>query len=112
MAATYLVGWYASSLAELVGLGLASSMAAIEIAPASARWRVHALGWAVGVEADFTVTVAADHPWACHPDVTVVASELHVAALAARGLAEAVRPIVEACRALTRVGRRPGSGTK
>jgi hypothetical protein len=104
-AASYLVGWYAGSVAESVGIGLAAGRVGCALDPGTLRWEVHPSGWPLSLRADVRATVAVDHPWASRPDVEMVATPSDVARWAARSLVVAVTPIVDACHQLARVGR-------
>lgn len=105
-ATMYLAGWFAGYTAEIVGLALATAGAGFVVDPARLRWHLHADGWPERVELDATeVLVAAGHPWAGQPGVTVVESADVVLRITVRRLVTAVVPIIDGCHRLARVGR-------
>ena len=103
-AATYLAGWYAGALGEVVGTALVSGAVGAVPRVDTIQWFVHPDGWVARAEAALDVTVSEHHPWAGLPDVSVVADEPAVASVAVDGLVAICRPIIDACRRLTRVG--------
>lgn len=103
-AATYLAGWYAGALGRVVGTALVAGAVGVVPRADTIRWFVHPDGWVAGAEASLDLTVAVGHPWAGLPDISVVADERAVAHVAGDGLIALCRPIIDACRRLTRVG--------
>lgn len=105
MAAVHLAGWYAGSIGELVGMGLAGARAGLLVEPSTCRWEVHPDGWVMEAVALGRVAVTGDHPWAGRHDAVVLADAGAVVAAAVDALVDAVAPIVEAVRRLTAIGR-------
>ncbi len=107
-AATYTCGWYASWVANVVGVGLAGASAGLCLDPESLVWRVHPDGWADSVAAvPRLVLLAEGHEWCGLGDDAVrveVAADADVVGRPVRALVDVVRPIVEACHGLTKVG--------
>ncbi len=104
-AATYLAGWYAGALADVVGYGLATAGAGIVLRPEAVRLRVHPDGWVDRIELDLPTAVVPDgHPWAGRPDVDVVDAD-EMLRRCVTALIEVVAPIVDGCHGLARVGR-------
>jgi hypothetical protein len=100
-AVKYVAGWTAGALAGAVGLVLAGSGAGVR--PAAVRWHMHPLGWASAVDlGEPDAVVPRGHPWSGLPGVRVG----DPAAEAAEAVVAAATPLVEACHALGRVGRR------
>ncbi len=107
MAAKWLVGWTAGTVADAVGFVLAAGGAGVLADSAPLRWRLHPDGWVDRVSLDgCTVLVTPRHPWAGRPGVEVVADEAEVATRTVDSLVRAVRPVVDALRGIARVGAR------
>jgi hypothetical protein len=105
-AAKWLVSWFAGTLAGAVGLALATASAGLLPDARSVRWWRDVQGVPTAVEPGATrVLVAAEHAWAGQPGVEVVRDRAAVARRAVEALVAAVEPVVEACRALARLGR-------
>jgi hypothetical protein len=104
-AAHYLAGWYAGALGELIGVGIAAADAGFVVEPSTIRWTVHADGWPISVDAEVRAIVPTAHPWASTGTATVVSSSHDATTIAVSALVDAVRPIIDACAALTKVGR-------
>jgi hypothetical protein len=103
--ATYLAGWYAGGVASLVGLGLAAGRAGFCFDAASVRWYVHTAGWVGTIEATpHHVVVDRDHPWGGRAGIVSVDDLDAATSRSVAWMIELVRPIIEACRSLTRVG--------
>lgn len=104
-AATYLCGWYAGPIAELVGAGLATARAAVLVDLVSVRWHVDDEAWADRVDAGpLRFAVTPDHPWAGEPGVELVPTFDDVIQTAGSQLVTTTEPLVAACRRLARVG--------
>lgn len=103
-AATYLVGWFAVPVAEVVGLALVGADAGLRFDLGTLRWRYGSHRWPEEVHARGAAVVAEGHPWSGSDDATVVTDEDAVVDRAIDALAELLVPIVEGCRRLTRVG--------
>ncbi|WP_380164914.1 hypothetical protein [Jannaschia sp. R86511] len=107
MAAKWLVGWTAGTVADAVGFVLATGGAGVLADTAPLRWRLHPDGWVDRVSLDgCRVLVAPGHPWAGRDDVEVVADEAELVARTVDSLVRAVRPVVDALRGVARVGAR------
>ncbi|MGQ0626363.1 MAG: hypothetical protein ACT4PP_17155 [Sporichthyaceae bacterium] len=105
-AATYLAGWFAGGVAQVVSLALVTARAGVLLEPAVVGWRVASEGWPEIVECGAArVLVEAGHPWASHPGVSVVAGAAQVREQAVGALVEFARPILDACRKLAKVSR-------
>jgi hypothetical protein len=103
-AAMYLVGWFAGSVAQLVGFGAAAGGFGLVVDPTSILWDVLPSGYPVRAAATGSVLVADGHPWQDRPDVEVVSGG-ELRRRCRTGLVAACEPIVEVCRGLARVGR-------
>ncbi len=104
-AATYLAGWYAGALADVVGYGLATARAGIVLRPEDVRLHVHPGGWVDRIELDSPTAVVPDgHPWGGRADVVVVDID-EMLRRSVTSLNELVAPIVDGCHGLARVGR-------
>lgn len=102
-AAKWLVSWVAGELAGAVGFTLAAASAGLLVHRDGARWRIEDGGRPGRVDPGTApVVVAAGHPWAGLHGVEVVDDVVERAVTA---LADAVEPLVEACRRLARIGR-------
>jgi|GEM_PF-1832454 len=107
MAAKWLVGWTAGTVADAVGFVLAAGGAGMLADTAPLRWRLHPDGWVDRVSLDgCTVLVAPDHPWVGRPGVEVVDDDAEVVTRTVDSLVRAVRPVVDAIRGFARVGAR------
>ncbi|MGQ0632278.1 MAG: hypothetical protein ACT4P1_14745 [Sporichthyaceae bacterium] len=105
-AATYLAGWFAGGVAQVVGLALVTADAGVLVEPDTVGWRVASEGWPEVVECSGPrVVVAAGHRWAGGAGVSEVADAAQVRALAVGALVEFARPILDACRKLAKVSR-------
>jgi hypothetical protein len=104
-AASYLTGWYAGAIVDVVGYGLATARAGLLLDADTVRLHVHPDGWIDRIELVApTALVPAGHPWAGRPGVEVDDADrmLHRCVAGAVAL---VRPIVDGCHGLARVGR-------
>jgi hypothetical protein len=104
-AATYIAGWYAGALADVVGYGLASAGAGVLLESQTVRLHLHDDRWIDRIQLVApTAVVPEDHPWDGHPAVEVVdpGDVLH---RCASSLVQIVAPIIDRCRGLARVGR-------
>ncbi|MFC3687244.1 hypothetical protein [Aquipuribacter hungaricus] len=107
MAAKWLVGWAAGTVADAVGFVLGTGGAGVLVDTAPLRWRLHPGGWVDRVRLDgCTVVVPPGHPWAGQPGVEVVADEAELVVRTVDALVRAVRPVVDAVRGIGRVGAR------
>ena len=101
VAATYLAGWFAGSLADVVGFGLVAGDCGFIVAVDEVRWHLHPDGWPTGVDVPPCAVVPDGHAFAGQPGVEVGDPvERGVAALV-----DACAPIVEECHRLAKVGR-------
>lgn len=104
-AATYLAGWYAGALADVVGYGLATAGAGMVLRPEAVRLHVHPDGWVDRIElASPRAVVPGGHPWSGRPDVDLGDADEMLRRCVAT-LIEIVTPIVDGCHGLARVGR-------
>lgn len=107
MAAKWLVGWVAGTVADAVGFVLATGGAGVLADTAPLRWRLHPDGWVDRVALDgCTVLVTSEHPWAGQPGVQPAADETELTTRTVDALVAAVRPLVDAVRRVARVGAR------
>lgn len=105
-AAKWLVSWFAGSFADAAGFTLATASAGLCAHPEQVRWRLHPDGWPDRVEVGHPrVVVRTGHPWSGQPRVDSVADDEAVAAAAVAATTRVAGPLVEAGRALARVGR-------
>lgn len=109
-AATYLADWFAGIVAGAVGYGLATAGAGFLVHDTGRfgglRFHLHPAGsWPYRVDLPARAAVTADHAWAGHGAVDVLATSDAVVRRTVRALAEAVSPIIDACHRLARVGR-------
>ena len=105
-AATFLASWFGGLVASAVGYAWLGSGAAFLVDRAGIRWSLHPDGWTDAVElGDVTAVVAPDHPWAGQPRVLVVDEAADRRARVVDALVEGVRPVIEACHGLARVGK-------
>lgn len=104
-AATYLAGWYAGAVADVVGFGLVAGGCGFLVEPDGIRWLLHPEGWPEHVEMTARAAVTADHPWAGRDDCEVVEGSVIVVERAVEALVAAVEPVIDACRGLAKVGR-------
>ncbi|MGQ0776571.1 MAG: hypothetical protein ACT4NY_19450 [Pseudonocardiales bacterium] len=102
-AATYLAGWFAGGVAELVALGLAVGRAGFRVRAPHIRWHLHPDGWPQRIVLlDAEVEVAEGHPWAGRPGVGVVPGPVETGGRAVTDLVAFATPVVSACRGLAR----------
>lgn len=107
MAAKWLVGWTAGTVADAVGFVLAAGGAGVLADTAPLRWRLHPDGWVDRVSLHgCTVLVPPGHPWAGQAGVEVVDDEAEVVTRTVDSLVRAVRPVVDAIRGFARAGAR------
>jgi hypothetical protein len=102
-----LSSWYPGLLAVELGFAFAAAAAAFAPTADQVRWVLHDGGWARGVvfATDTPACVLADHPWAGHPGVTVVASRAELRRAAMVALLDLTTPLVEHLVAVTGAGR-------
>jgi len=106
-AATYLADWYAGAIAGAVGYGLATAGAGFLATPtpdAEVQLHLHPDGWPFRVELPGHVLVLPDHPWAGDDSSQTVGDVHQLLRRTVHELVEAVRPIIDACHRLARVG--------
>lgn len=104
-AVKYLVGWVGGFLAETVGYVFATADAGV-LASDRVRWRFHPDGWTDRVDlSGCTLVVTAGHPWSGLEGVDTVADDDTVRAVTVDALVRTLTPLVEAGRALARLGR-------
>lgn len=104
-AATYLAGWYAGAVADVVGYGLATAGAGIVLRPDGVRLHVHVDDWVDRIRLQAPVAlVPGGHPWAGRPGVDVAELD-EMLRDCVSALVEVVSPIVDGCHRLARVGR-------
>lgn len=105
-AATYLADWYAGAVAGAVGYALATTGAGFLLSQSTGavRFHLHPDGWPYRVELPPHAVVLADHPWASRAATEIAASHSELLASTVHGLTTAVRPIIDACHRMARVG--------
>jgi hypothetical protein len=101
VAATYLAGWLAGSLAEVVGFGLAAGGCGFLLDPTQVRWHLHPDGWPLAVDTAPRAVVPAGHAWTGLAGVEVG----DPVGASVDALVEACGPLVDACHGLAKVGR-------
>jgi hypothetical protein len=105
-AATYLSGWFGGLAATAIGYGLLGSGAGFAVDPAAIRWLVHPNSWTDAVElGDAAVVVPPNHPWSGRQRAIVLDDPAERRERIVAALVDTVRPIVEACHGLARVGK-------
>jgi hypothetical protein len=105
-AATNLAGWFGGLAATALGYAFVGSGAGFLVNPATIRWMVHPDGWSDAVElGDVTSVVPPGHPWSGLANVLVIDDVIERRARVAAALVEAVRPVIDACHGLARVGK-------
>lgn len=104
-AASYLAGWYAGAVADVVGYALATAGAGLVLGADDARLHTHPEGWIDRIElASPRAVVPAGHPWVGRPGVEVVAPD-DMLRRCVGAVVEVVAPIIDGCHGLARVGR-------
>lgn len=103
-AAMYLAGYYAGAIADFVGFGLVGARAGFLVDLDGSSFLRHPDGWIDRVVPRFDTVVPRGHPWDGRSDTTSVGTEADVIDVTVRALVDAVEPILDACRRLTRVG--------
>ena len=103
-AATYLAGWFAGSVARLVGLGLVTADAAVVLTSSEVSFELAGGGWPERTAPGrLGAVVAEGHPWQGHDRVTTLQPGVDVGSIAVRGLCELVSPLISVCRSLANV---------
>lgn len=104
-AATYLAGWFAGTLAAAIGYALAVAQAGLLADERGVRWHLDPAGWPDALELGEPRTVVPPgHAWAGQHGVDVVEPET-CARQAVADLVSLVRPLIDACHRLAKVGR-------
>jgi hypothetical protein len=109
--ASYLAGWYAGAIADVVGYALATAGAGLLLGSGDIRLQVHPDGWIDRVElASPVAAVPVGHPWVGRHgiDVVDVVDVVDVDEMLRRcvaALVAVVSPIIDGCHGLARVGR-------
>lgn len=105
-AANYLAGWVGGTLAGAIGFALTASGAGFVLEREQVRWRQHTGGWIDAVDLGAPhVLVPPGHPWAGQPEIEVIADAAALRTRTVRALVDVLRPIVDACHGLARVGK-------
>lgn len=104
-AATNLAGGWGGSVSTFVAFLAVASDAHWLVSPAGLRWARHPDGWVEAVRVEHPrVLVGSGHPWAGQPGVEVVADPAERDRRAVGAVVDALTPVIQAIRGLTRVG--------
>ncbi len=105
-AANYVAEWVGGTLAGHVGYALAMGGVGFEVDPDRVRWHVHVDGWTDAVDLSCARAIVDRlHPWATRHDVDVADTREEMLDRTMGGVVRTLWPVIEAIRALARVGR-------